>query len=65
MKRTVTVLCLLFLSSSACSRAFNLSNFETPESMQVDQDTGSYYVSNVNGDPLAKDGNGYAFTPAS
>lgn len=59
MKKSLTGLILLILLSSACSRAFNLSNFETPESMQVDPETGSYYVSNVNGDPLEKDGNGY------
>lgn len=41
------------------SADFQLSNFETPESMIADPDDGSYYVSNVNGDPTAKDGNGY------
>ncbi len=41
------------------SRAWTLSSFETPESMQVDPETGSYYVSNINGEPSAKDGNGY------
>ena len=44
-------------ASAAC--AFVLSNFETPESFVVDPADGSYYVSNVNGDPAAKDGNGY------
>ena len=39
--------------------AFTLSNFETPESVAIDPEDGSYYVSNINGEPLAKDGNGY------
>src|SRR3989338_1196638 len=41
------------------AHSFTLSNFETPESFVVDPDDGSYYVSNINGDPLARDGNGY------
>jgi DNA-binding beta-propeller fold protein YncE len=41
------------------AEALTLSGFDKPESMQVDPDTGSYYVSNVNGDPLVKDRNGY------
>lgn len=36
-----------------------LSGFDTPESFIVDPEDGSYYVSNINGDPLARDGNGY------
>jgi DNA-binding beta-propeller fold protein YncE len=36
-----------------------VGNFETPESVVVDPDDGSYYVSNINGAPTAKDANGY------
>ncbi len=39
--------------------SFTLANFDTPESFIIDPEDGSYYVSNVNGDPSAKDGNGY------
>ena len=38
---------------------FTLSNFDTPESFAVDPEDGSYYVSNINGQPAEKDGNGY------
>lgn len=48
---------LCFISKPASS--FTLSSFDAPESFIVDPEDGSYYVSNVNGDPSAKDGNGY------
>ena len=41
------------------AEAFTRSNFDSPESFVVDPETGVYYVSNVNGPPTAKDGNGY------
>ena len=47
---------LIFIS---LAHSFTLSNFNTPESMLVDPEDGSYYVSNVNGASTAKDGNGY------
>jgi DNA-binding beta-propeller fold protein YncE len=47
------------LLAPAYAFAFTLSNFSTPESFVVDPEDGSYYVSNINGEPLAKDGNGY------
>lgn len=50
---------VLFFSSAVPSRAFTRANFEAPESFVVDPDTGSYYVSNVNGGAVTKDGNGY------
>ena len=39
--------------------AFTLSNFSSPESVLVDPEDASYYVSNVNGGVSNKDGNGY------
>lgn len=48
----------VFCFAGAAS-AFMLSNFNGPESIVVDPADGSYYVSNVNGDLAAKDGNGY------
>ena len=59
MKKILLVLLVLFLFAPTSSFAFNLSNFDSPESMQVDPETGAYYISNVNGEPLVKDGNGY------
>ncbi len=59
MRKTQIWLAIFFLFLPAESQGFTLSNFQTPESIQVDPETGSYYVSNINGDPLAKDGNGY------
>ncbi|MBI4432588.1 MAG: SMP-30/gluconolactonase/LRE family protein [Candidatus Omnitrophica bacterium] len=39
--------------------AFTLSKFDSPESMVVDPEDGSYYVSNLAGSPTEKDSNGY------
>jgi len=52
-------LIFLFLSVARPAFSFTLSNFETPESFIVDPEDGSYYVSNINGGPTDKDGNGY------
>ncbi len=57
-KSTLWIIILGTLISSHAS-AFKLSGFETPESFLVDPEDGSYYVSNISGDPLAKDSNGY------
>ena len=54
MRKFFIVLLLVFTILSD-AHALNLSDFETPESMQVDPKTGAYYISNVNGEPLAKD----------
>lgn len=59
MQRAFISALFLLLFFSAPSWAFTLSNFETPESMVIDPEDGSYYVSNINGEPAAKDGNGY------
>lgn len=50
---------LFFASAIGTARAFSLSNFEVPESIVVDYETGTYYVSNINGAPTEKDANGY------
>lgn len=57
MKKIFLFLCLLCVASAA--HAFTVGNFETPESVVVDPEDGSYYVSNINGSPAAKDANGY------
>lgn len=41
------------------SQAWTLSGFQSPACMQADPETGSYYVSNIQGDPVTKDGSGY------
>ena len=41
------------------SSAWTLSGFQSPECIQADPETGSYYVSNIQGEVSAKDGNGY------
>ena len=48
-----------FLCIANPAFSFTLSNFDTPESFIVDPEDGSYYVSNINGGPTDKDGNGY------
>ena len=58
MKKSV-VFFMLYLASAAPAYSFTLSNFDAPESFIVDPEDGAYYISNVNGDPSAKDGNGY------
>lgn len=58
MKKILFSLGFLLLTASA-AHAFTLSHFDTPESVQADPEDGSYYVSNVNGGPSEKDGNGY------
>ena len=57
MRKIYLLLLLLLATSSA--HAFTLSDFESPESVVADPEDGSYYVSNINGDPFLKDGNGY------
>ncbi len=58
MKKIILVLAFFF-SCVPNAHSFTLSDFDTPESFIVDPEDGSYYVSNINGDPSAKDGNGY------
>ncbi|HXV18931.1 MAG TPA: SMP-30/gluconolactonase/LRE family protein [Candidatus Omnitrophota bacterium] len=58
MRRYILLIaCSLILQSPV--QAFTLSNFSKPESMIVDPETGFYYVSNINGSPFEKDGNGF------
>jgi len=44
------------------ARVTDIANFKTPESVKYDSDRDLYYVSNINGNPSAKDGNGYIAT---
>lgn len=39
--------------------ALTLDSLEAPEAVRFDPELGVYFVSNVNGSPLGKDGNGY------
>ena len=44
------------------ARVTDIANFKTPESVKYDSDRDLYYVSNINGNPSNKDGNGYIAT---
>ncbi len=57
--KKIFVISLLSLSLTSPVYSFTLSNFSTPESMVVDPEDGSYFVSNINGSPSDKDGNGF------
>lgn len=51
---------LIFLGLASSGHAFTLSNFQTPESMVMDPQDGSYYISNINsGGFTDKNGSGY------
>jgi sugar lactone lactonase YvrE len=45
--------------TAAASGPTRLEGFENPESARYDAELDVWYVSNVNGSPVAKDGNGY------
>ena len=51
----------LVIGSAAAAQdvVWTLEGLEAPESAYFDEARGALYVSNVNGDPTAKDGNGY------
>lgn len=59
MRPTAAFLFAILLCAPAPANAFVLSNFDAPDSVLADPEDGSYYVSNVNGAPSEKDGNGY------
>ena len=59
MKKIILFTGIFLAVSASPSHAWILSGFESPECVQTDPDTGSYYVSNIHGDPSARDGNGY------
>ena len=46
-------------SAPAASGPTRVEGFQAPESAKYDADLDVWYVSNINGSPLAKDGNGY------
>jgi sugar lactone lactonase YvrE len=39
--------------------ALSVDSFQTPESVRFDPELGVWFVSNINGSPMAKDGNGF------
>jgi hypothetical protein len=45
--------------SAAAAAPTQVEGFQTPESVKYDAELDVWYVSNINGSPLAKDGNGY------
>lgn len=66
-RRLLTGACLFLLGAALALPAaaapprklWELSGFDAPESVLYDARTDSFFVANVNGDPSARDGNGY------
>ncbi|HEX2778407.1 MAG TPA: SMP-30/gluconolactonase/LRE family protein [Gemmatimonadaceae bacterium] len=46
-------------SSAGISKVKSIPGFQTPESVRWDAASSQWFVSNINGSPLAKDGNGF------
>ena len=46
-------------AADSARRVASISGFNTPESVRYDADQDLYFVSNINGNPSAKDGNGW------
>jgi sugar lactone lactonase YvrE len=46
-------------SAPTAAIALTVDSLEAPEAARFDRELGVYFVSNINGSPLAKDGNGY------
>ena len=46
-------------ASLSAAIAHTVDKLEAPEAVRFDPELGVYFVSNINGSPLAKDGNGY------
>jgi len=46
-------------AADSARRIASIAGFNTPESVKYDSDQDLYFVSNINGNPSAKDGNGY------
>ena len=44
------------------ARVAEIASFKTPESVKYDSELDLYFVSNINGNPSSKDGNGYIAT---
>lgn len=50
---------LFFLFSFSTAFGFEVTGLSTPESFIVDEETGNYFLSNINGGPTDKDNNGF------
>ena len=59
MRKRTGLVALLILSCCLPARAFQLSGFDSPESIIRDPESGAIFVSNMGGDPYTRDGNGY------
>jgi hypothetical protein len=47
------------LASGVPAGAFEVQGLASPDSFIVDRRTGDYFISNINGEPAARDGNGF------
>lgn len=59
MKKAAALLFLTAFGACIPSAAFQLSEFDQPESAVRDAETGAIFVSNINGGLAERDGNGY------
>jgi sugar lactone lactonase YvrE len=61
MRAPLVTLALVLLAPfrTPAAPAFEVSGLATPESFIVDPETGAYFISNINGNPTDKDGNGF------
>ena len=59
MRKILPIFFSFFLAGLPTAFSFTLSNLDEPESFICDREDGAYYVSNINGRPADKDGNGY------
>ncbi|MEW6324423.1 MAG: SMP-30/gluconolactonase/LRE family protein [Nitrospirota bacterium] len=59
MNRLRAGLMLMAVLHAPMATAFEVKELATPESMIVDRRAGGYFVSNINGAPTEKDGNGF------
>ncbi|MFQ5431586.1 MAG: SMP-30/gluconolactonase/LRE family protein [Nitrospinota bacterium] len=59
MRGVILLFCLSVLALAAPAFAFEVSALSVPESFIVDDETGSYYISNINGRPTEKNNSGF------
>jgi hypothetical protein len=61
MKAILANLCISFflILSAYPANAFRVDGLKTPQSFIVDPALGNYFISNINGDPVSRDNNGF------
>jgi len=59
MRLIIANLLTIFLFIPHASEAFRVGGLKTPESFIVDPAIGNYFISNINGNPVSRDNNGF------